>query len=97
MKHLLIKIPLLISAMLILSACTDLSREVEKKLNELQHKSESLDSLINKEFDKVLTLDSLINTEGDKVRKLDSLIDKTTSKLDSVTKEKSKLLEKFTK
>ena len=41
-----------------LSACSNLSTEVENKLNELQNKTESLDSLINNEVGKVLTLDS---------------------------------------
>ncbi|MBN1338799.1 MAG: hypothetical protein JXA03_05710, partial [Bacteroidales bacterium] len=80
-----------------LSSCGDLSKEAEKKLNELKDKTESLDSLINKEVDKVLTLDSLINLESDKVKKLDSLINKTSSKLDSIANEKVKLFEKIIK
>jgi hypothetical protein len=79
-----------------LTACNNLSNEVENKLKELQNKTESLDSIINKEVDKVLTLDSLINKESDKVKKLDTLINKSSSQLDSISKRGSKLLEKFT-
>ena len=95
MKNLIKKISLPIFAVFILSACGDLSKDVEKKINELQDKTESLDSLINKEVDKVLTLDSLINMESDKVKRLDSLINNTSSKLDSISNEKVKLFEKI--
>ncbi len=97
MKYQLKNLLLLVLSVFTFASCGDLSKEVEKKLNELQDKTESLDSLINKEFDKVLTLDSLINTEGEKVKKLDSIINETSSKLDSISKEKGKLFEKFTK
>jgi septal ring factor EnvC (AmiA/AmiB activator) len=69
-------------------SCSDISKEAEKKLNELKIKSESLDSMIIKEVDKVKSLDSLINYEHDKVKKLDSLVNRTSSKLDSISNEK---------
>lgn len=65
-------------------SCGELNRKVEKKLEDLQKKAESLDSLIDKEVDKVLVLDSIINKEYDKVKKLDSLIDKSSSRFDSI-------------
>lgn len=68
----------------ILISCTDASRKVDEKINNLMKKTESLDSLVNKEVDKVLTLDSLIEKEHQKVKKLDSIVQKSTSKLDSV-------------
>jgi len=64
-----------------LTACGDLSNEVENKLNELKNKTESLDSNINKEVDKV--------------KKLDTLINKSSSQLDSISKIGSNLLEKI--
>lgn len=97
MKNLLkyISIPILILSFL--AAWSSIIEKVEKKINELQDKAESLDSLINNEVDIVLTLDSLINKESDKVKKLDSLIDKISSKLDSISNDKIKLFEKITK
>lgn len=71
-------------AALILASCDNLSNEVEKKLNKLQQKTESLDSLVNEEFEKVTTLDSLILKESEKVKKLDTLLHKSTSQLDSI-------------
>jgi len=82
-------------AIFLLASCGNLGNEVENKLNELENKTESLDSLINKEVDKVLTLDSLINKESDKVKKLDTLINKSSSQLDSISKRGSKILEKI--
>jgi copper homeostasis protein CutC len=83
-------------ASLLLTSCGSLSNEVENKLNELKNKTESLDSLVNKEIDKVLTLDSLINQESDKVKKLDTLINKTSSQLDSISVKGSWLWRKTT-
>ncbi len=80
--------------MFVLSSCGNISSEVEGKLKELQSKTESLDSLINKEVDKVLTLDSLIEKESEKVKKLDTLIEKSTSQLDSFANKSMKLFEK---
>jgi copper homeostasis protein CutC len=84
------------TALFSFSSCGNLSSDVEKKLNELQSKTDSLDALITKEVEKVLTLDSLINKESEKVRKLDTLIDKSSNKIDSIAKKGGRLLEKFT-
>lgn len=84
-----------ILAICFLSSCGDISKEAEKRLNDLNNKAESLDSLINKEVDKVLTLDSLVNRESDKVKRLDSLINEKSSQIDSISKKGSELLEKF--
>lgn len=87
----------LILAIFFLFSCSDLSKEAEKKLDELKVKSDSLDSIIIKEVDKVKSLDSLINYENDKVKKLDSLVKKASSKLDSISNEKIKKIEKVLK
>lgn len=71
-------------AILLLSACGDVSTDVANKLNTLQNKAASLDSLINSEVDKVLALDSLINSESSKVKKLDSLINQNVSKIEAI-------------
>lgn len=82
-----------ILAVVILSAgflisCGDLNRKVDEKFDRLMEKTESLDSLINKEVDKVFELDSLINKGLEKTKQLDSLIDKSASRLDSVVNKK---------
>ncbi len=83
-------IPLLMLVFLI--SCNEVSKNVEDRLNDLTKKAESLDSLVNKEIDKVMVLDSIINMEGNKVKVLDSLINKSTSRLDSIAKEKIRSL-----
>ena len=75
-------------------SCDHLNNEVENKLKELKTKTESLDSVINKEVDKVMALDSIINIESEKVKQLDSVINQNTSKIDSVVNEKIKVFNK---
>ncbi len=81
--------------MISICSCNSLSEEVEKKMNNLQNKADSLDALINQEVEKVTNLDSLVNTEQQKVKQLDSLIQKTGSRVDSLAGSKVKQLEKW--
>ena len=89
-KQLKVILPLVIMVLFI--SCSDMSKKVEDRLNDLTNKAESLDSLVNKEIDKVMALDSIINLEGNKVNELDSLINKSSSRIDSIAKEKIKSL-----
>jgi len=82
-KFLRVPIVVIFTAVIFIS-CGELSKKVEKKLDELQKKTESLDSLITKEVDKVLALDSLINRESESVKKLDSLLTNSKSRIDSL-------------
>jgi copper homeostasis protein CutC len=65
-----------------------MGRKVEERLDDLNNKAESLDSLVNKEVEKVLILDSIINKESEKVKQLDSLIERSASRLDSIVNDK---------
>lgn len=85
-----LKLILPIMLMVLLISCSEMTKKVEDKLNELNNKANSLDTLINKEIDKVMALDSIINLESDKVKVLDSLINKSSSKIDSIAREKIK-------
>jgi len=76
-----------------ITACGTVSNDIEVKLNQLNKKTETLDSLINKEVDKVLTLDSLVKYEADKIKQLDSLVNTSSSKLDSIANQKRKSFE----
>jgi hypothetical protein len=89
-KHLKIILPLLMMVFFI--SCSEVSKKVEEQLNDLTNKAESLDSLVNNEIDKVMALDSIINMEGNKVKVLDSLINKSSSRLDSIAREKIRSL-----
>jgi hypothetical protein len=86
---------LLLLSIVLLSSCSFINDEAERRLNELKDKTESLDYFINKEIDKVMVLDSLIKYETDKVKKLDSFINESTSKLDSISNEKVRVLKKI--
>lgn len=85
-KHFKIFLSLMLPLLFI--SCTEMGRKVEDRLDDLNKKAESLDSLVNKEVDKVLILDSIINRESEKVKKLDSLIDRSASRLDSIVNDK---------
>jgi hypothetical protein len=89
-RKVIIMIPLLM--MVVFISCNEVSKKVEDQLNDLTNKALSLDSLVNKEIDKVMVLDSIINLEGNKVKVLDSLINKSTSRIDSIAKEKIRSL-----
>jgi len=91
-KNLKIFLPFMM--MLLFISCTEMGRKVEDKLDDLNKKTESLDSLVNKELDKVLILDSIINRESEKVKKLDSLIERSASRLDSIVTDKINQLKK---
>ena len=79
---------LLLVLSVFITSCGGLSSEVDKKLEELNNKARSLDSLVNQELDKVQSLDSLVMVEADKVKQLDSLVEKSTGRLDSMVNEK---------
>jgi len=89
-----LKIFLPFMMMLLFISCTEMGRKVEDKLDDLNKKTESLDSLVNKELDKVLILDSIINRESEKVKKLDSLIERSASRLDSIVTDRINQLKK---
>lgn len=91
-KYLKIFLPVMM--MLLFISCTEMGRKVEEKLDDLNSKAESLDSLVNKELDKVIILDSIIKRESEKVKKLDSLIERSASRLDSVITDKINQLKK---
>ncbi len=58
--------------------------DINKKVDELQEKTKSLDSMINSEIDKVKTLDSIIEKEKTKIQEMDSLIQNTGKKLEPI-------------
>jgi len=89
-KQVRIILPLLMMVLFI--SCNEVSKKVEDQLNDLTNKALSLDSLVNKEIDKVMVLDSIINLEGNKVKVLDSLIIKSSSRIDSIAREKIRSL-----
>ena len=74
----------LILTVLLFTSCSEASRRVNEKLDEITNKAEQLDSIVNSEVNKVLKLDSLINQEDVRLKKLDSLVNKTSSKVDTI-------------
>ncbi len=71
-----------------LTACTDIGRKVNEKLDRINDKAEQLDSIVKSETQKIMALDSLIILERDKLQQLDSLVNTSASQFDSVKQQK---------
>lgn len=98
MKKHITKSLLFIATIVLFSSCNeDLSKKLEDKLLELDSKTESLDSIVNKEMNRIKKLDTLINFESDKIKKLDSVITESASKIDSMADGKIELLKEIIK
>lgn len=83
----LIKLTLAYSlTMLMCTSCSEPSRRVNEKLDEITNKASQLDSLVNSEVNKVMKLDSLLIQEDARLKKLDSLVNITSSKVDTIIK-----------
>ncbi|SMD42180.1 hypothetical protein SAMN00777080_0719 [Aquiflexum balticum DSM 16537] len=74
----------LLFLLLFSSSCENLERKFQEKVNLINEKAQSLDSLMNEELEKMGSLDSMINRELDKVNSLDSLIDQKLDKVNSL-------------
>ena len=78
-------IPFSLLLLLVFStSCENLDKKLQEKVNLINAKAESLDSLMNKELNKVNSLDSLVNRELDKVDSLDSMINQKLEKVNSL-------------
>jgi len=75
---------LFVLTILLFTSCSEASRRVNEKLDEITNKAEQLDSIVNSEVNKVMKLDSLIIQEDARLKKLDSLVKNTTSKVDTI-------------
>lgn len=72
--------------MLMFTSCSEASRKMNEKLDEITTKASQLDSMVNSEVDKVLKLDSLLIQEDARLKKLDSLVNTTSAKVDTIIK-----------
>ena len=93
MKILLGRSIMLILSLGLLYSCENIRKQADEKLNQLNNKTKELDSLVNKETKKILALDSIINSEMEKVKALDSIVDKSSSTIDSIVRDKGKMLD----
>ena len=72
--------------MLMFTSCSEASRKMNEKLDEITTKASQLDSMVNSEVDKVFKLDSLLIQEDARLKKLDSLVNTTSAKVDTIIK-----------
>jgi septation ring formation regulator EzrA len=80
-----------------LISCESLNGDLENKIDEITKKTESIDSLINDKVEDYSNLDSIVEKGNNKVKKLDSLINGSSSKIDSISKKGTSVIEKIIK
>src|SRR5680860_684433 len=78
-------------------SCNDMDKKLEEKLNELDSRAEGLDSIVDRELDRVRDLDGLIDFENVKIKKLDSVMTESSSRIDSIAREKIEALNEIIK
>ncbi|MDP2161001.1 MAG: hypothetical protein Q8K02_11000 [Flavobacterium sp.] len=71
----------LIIFMVFLASCGDLTQKMDKKLEDIGNKT---DSLVNAELDGILSVDSMLQKGNEKVKKMDSLMQDSGNRLDSL-------------
>ncbi len=79
------------------SSCTEVSKQVEEKLNELKTKAVQIDSIVDTGVRKIKQLDTLVNSKTDKIQVVDSLVNEGSLKIDSIVNNKIELLKKIIK
>lgn len=98
MKDQIIKSLLCFLTIGLFASCDNgVSKKLENKLNELELKTQSLDSMVNREMNSIKNFDSLINFESDKIKKLDSVVTESSSKIDSMLGGKLELIKEILK
>lgn len=80
----------------LLVSCSESRKKATEKLNELNEKTEELNSALDDGFKKIESLDSVVRSGAEQIKEYDSLITKSTSKIDSIAKEKAKAWEELT-
>ena len=78
-------------------SCTEVSKQVEEKLDKLKNTAVQIDSIVDSGVRKIKQLDTLVNSETDKKQLIDSLVNKGSLKIDSIANNKIEQLKKIIK
>jgi peptidoglycan hydrolase CwlO-like protein len=79
-----------------LSSCEESRERATKKFNELSQQADDINSEIDKGLEKVESLDSVVRSETQQIKEYDSIIKNSSSKIDSIAKQKTKAWEELT-
>ena len=79
-----------------LVSCEESRQRATEKLNELNEKTEELNTVLDDGLQKIESLDSVVRSGAEQIKEYDSLVTRSTSKLDSIAKEKAKAWEELT-
>ena len=79
-----------------LVSCEESRQRATEKLNELNQKTEELNSVLDDGLQKIESLDSVVRSGAEQIKEYESLVTKSTSKIDSIAREKAKAWEELT-
>lgn len=96
MKNILRHSFILLFSIIFLVSCEESRKRATDKLNELNERTEELNTAIDNGLEKIESIDSVVRKGTEQLREVDSLVTKSTSKLDSIAKEKAKAWEELT-
>ena len=96
MKNILKPFLLLFVTAGFVASCEEHRQRATEKLDELNQKTEELNSAIDSGLQKMESLDSVVRTGAEQIKEYDSLVTRSTSKIDSIAKEKAKAWEELT-
>ena len=96
MKSIFRKSFFILLPLIFLVSCSETRKKATEHLDDLNQKTEELNSAVDEGFKKLESLDSVVQEGTRQIRKVDSLVTKSTSKVDSIAKEKAKAWEELT-
>ena len=96
MKAILRKTALLLFTAGLLASCEESRQKATEQLNELNQKTEELNTVLDDGLQKIGSLDSVVRSGAEQIKEYDSLVTRSTSRLDSIAKEKAKAWEELT-
>ena len=79
-----------------LASCEESRQKATEQLNDLNQKTEELHTVLDAGLQKIESLDSVVRSGADQIKEYDSLVTRSTSRLDSIAKEKAKAWEELT-
>ncbi|HET8839427.1 MAG TPA: hypothetical protein VFM82_10590 [Flavobacteriaceae bacterium] len=69
-------------------SCAESRKKASEKLNEMNEKADQLNNALEEGLKKIDVLDSVISAETEQIKEFDSLIEKSSTKIDSIAKQK---------
>lgn len=96
MKNLIKYATVSVILMIFLASCNESRKRATDKLNELSEQAEEFNTQVDDGLRKIELLDSAVRSGAKQIKKYDSLVKESSSKIDSMAKEKAEAWEELT-